>query len=1337
MICLIWFSGGDQYFVLQLSVGGICSNSSDLALEEVRAFSHQIYMSWHGAAMPEWGSGHADSRRSSWCSASLEGRGARSIVATLYAQQEKLHDLELKLRQLQATPSAAAEQPRNRGMLGAHENLAQVAAPNIEIVIPDFVDCSGLYKKWYGHEVLFWQPFGMLHTGIEDYPPGAASFYHSCHFQERTEYCLYGHVAALTYLAKYTTEEHVSQDFARHAMRLLHWNLCLDFLESSTWAAWGLSILTLWDMVQNFAYPQVSLLHQYLDWGPGTAPNSQSPSESQGSSGFWILELGTHRALSNEPVSMLKHVLSNYDVVHENPIKPYQGRAEAFVHPFPRQDSVPYSFPVFEDMDQSRRGFHEWVQGSLFNKVEIRKASLLLCTNPIYYCNFFAGLNKTILGYFGLPLLYMVPESSWSSWIDEFIDMASMPTSFFVSNNRLHSEQLAWQSGVRLHVVQPVANYLKETYSPQRLGDILVPEPREACVLHCLIRAFKPASYPFNFFSKADTDRTIRTFVTFRAIVLFPHDFALMTFYEFYAMGVPLFMPSHLSKYLFPFSASVPLLDWVPKRIAMQGGRPPYSPLSMTTSAALQFWSSFIDFFAFPGIQHFDSIASLLVMLPSSDFESASRRMRDNREARVESGAPFWSGGGGVASFLEDVARRLDAVSDRLQAMLVHSTGAFDCPKQTSASAQSVDAEVHSSSGVPLVMSFHGTYESPWFHEREVGYMDVLSRHGWLGILPWGTRLESPSAMGGVTECCSRWCDSEECCMKGGFVSAKIEACGWWVPERDVTLVDTIWNWVEEHTCVDRTKVFAAGFSAGGGFNWHLACHRSQYFRGVAPIEPVMFLEEICSEPSARPVSILTYGGSQDVKINLEKIARMTGERAEECGCQGKVAQQLSATVNCTTWSQCSGGHLFEFCVVDGMSHNIPGHLKPDQTTFIRAGSDVDWTKRTFERLSLLVQPGQLLFYGQPTAEELDYHSARWPPPKLTALPVSQPRSAVRQREAAEEMCREVDRGFQDFVGISREPPALRHTGLGSAPSWPEKAEDAWRERQWIEPVAATQVHRPALEAGAKEANPSPFPQANQRIKAVPELPVAENIDRDVFLAMGCKAPQPRDVALPYDRQMPAPLGAGPLTATALPERCAGTQPQLSEPKEFGVGVFQAPARHVQQTTSPLLPKRSDVPQMAIRGCEWLEPVTGAAAEPVQQSTAPAPHLPGRLPGQALLGEEPREFDPDVLWAKYAQQVVVDGRAFRLTDGAASMSQDEEGFCGVREAQGAYSEPDHDKLDAELLKEEGNQLLKADEPELAIERYEGALEVLGRVGGGANELLVSDDHFHFLTMHPP
>ena len=41
------------------------------------------------------------------------------------------------------------------------------------------------------------------------------------------------------------------------------------------------------------------------------------------------------------------------------------------------------------------------------------------------------------------------------------------------------------------------------------------------------------ANYPLNFFGKADTDRTHHAFASFRSVVLFPHDFALMTFYEF------------------------------------------------------------------------------------------------------------------------------------------------------------------------------------------------------------------------------------------------------------------------------------------------------------------------------------------------------------------------------------------------------------------------------------------------------------------------------------------------------------------------------------------------------------------------------------------------------------------------------------------------------------------------------------------------------------------------------------------------------------------------------------------------------------------------------------
>lgn len=43
--------------------------------------------------------------------------------------------------------------------------------------------------------------------------------------------------------------------------------------------------------------------------------------------------------------------------------------------------------------------------------------------------------------------------------------------------------------------------------------------------------------------------------------------------------------------------------------------RPPYSPVSLNSSAALQYWQRSIDFFVFPGVELFESIAHLLHLL--------------------------------------------------------------------------------------------------------------------------------------------------------------------------------------------------------------------------------------------------------------------------------------------------------------------------------------------------------------------------------------------------------------------------------------------------------------------------------------------------------------------------------------------------------------------------------------------------------------------------------------------------------------------------------------------------------------------------------------------------
>ncbi|CAE7692137.1 faeC, partial [Symbiodinium pilosum] len=210
-----------------------------------------------------------------------------------------------------------------------------------------------------------------------------------------------------------------------------------------------------------------------------------------------------------------------------------------------------------------------------------------------------------------------------------------------------------------------------------------------------------------------------------------------------------------------------------------------------------------------------------------------------------------------------------------------------------------------------------------------------------------------------------------------------------------------------------------------------------------------------------------------------------------------------------------------------------------------------------------------------------------------------------------------------------------------------EQGAAACRPPSWQESTSG--MHPAAPRRGLTGSDgPAPLPGVAQRLQAARHTPPVEDAGRDMFQAMGRKAPQPRDVAVPCDRDGPEPAYMQALTGPpALPERRAPDRSQplgILEPamreehKDPAVGpVFQAPPRYAQHTSSPLPALRSDAPCMVASRGEWLEPLTMGAADPGLQEEDRTPHLPvptGRWMGQALLGEEPREFDPDVLWAK-------------------------------------------------------------------------------------------------------
>lgn len=493
---------------------------------------------------------------------------------------------------------------------------------------------------------------------------GGADFYHSCWWQDHNStYCLYGHVTALYYLSRFS--QTYSGQLARHASRLFHRNLCLDYMES---APWGITFLEIMDVVQAYNWPTVNPLYQTMGIG-GQQTTGLRPADPDT---VYIFELGLHFSLSREPVAALEKLFPRLTFKYENFLNPYRGRAEVFQHPFPRdcsphcphqQESVPYTFPVADAIDEVEEGFVQLMRARFESKLGLQPVTIGMCSIPIYYCKVWARLDVPIFGYFGLPLHYMVPTEKWGSWLEEFAELERREKAVFLANNRMLQQQVLWQVGIVLRVQRPLSLHLETTYYPSRMNEVLVPEPREGCVLHCLLDRFIPEDYPLVFKRKHETDRRLETFAQFRAVALWPHDLALIMFYEMYALTIPLFVPKHYSKYIFPYSASVPLLDSQAEGrlpniscVALEEEtgsfdpdparpcRPPHSPLALVTSAALEYFvPRFTDYFRMPHVQLFPTIPDLLEGLVNADMQRISAGMGLANAQDLLAGRDLWT----------------------------------------------------------------------------------------------------------------------------------------------------------------------------------------------------------------------------------------------------------------------------------------------------------------------------------------------------------------------------------------------------------------------------------------------------------------------------------------------------------------------------------------------------------------------------------------------------------------------------------------------------------------------------------------------------------------------
>lgn len=144
---------------------------------------------------------------------------------------------------------------------------------------------------------------------------------------------------------------------------------------------------------------------------------------------------------------------------------------------------------------------------------------------------------------------------------------------------------------------------------------------------------------------------------------------------------------------------------------------------------------------------------------------------------------------------------------------------------------------------------------------------------------------------------------------------------------------------------IDRRRMIATGFSAGGMMVWNLACHRSHLFAGFVPIAGTFWdpIPETCTTP---PTSIIHVHG------NADKVVPLTGRRIRNTK-QGDVAEALAMYrsfgnfgarnsnklrgLDCQERRNASG-HLLSFCLYDGGHQFYIRHIQQAWRLLKKAG---------------------------------------------------------------------------------------------------------------------------------------------------------------------------------------------------------------------------------------------------------------------------------------------------------------------------------------------------------------------------------------------------------------
>ena len=216
----------------------------------------------------------------------------------------------------------------------------------------------------------------------------------------------------------------------------------------------------------------------------------------------------------------------------------------------------------------------------------------------------------------------------------------------------------------------------------------------------------------------------------------------------------------------------------------------------------------------------------------------------------------------------------------------------------------------YTSKPTPFVIDFHPLGTNKEFQRGNSGYLQLSDSEGFIAAWPDG--IEN---VWNVGPCCTQSRDIH-----------------------DVEFAKAIVADVSKKLCVDPKRVYATGYSMGGGLSHYLGCHAADVFATVAPAAFDLLEENSPDCKPARPISVISFRGTSDfialynggssmpptTGYTLPNIHFLGAQAcfkrwAEIDGCTG---EPTDAGGGCKTYTQCQAGVEVTLCVKQGGGHD-------------------------------------------------------------------------------------------------------------------------------------------------------------------------------------------------------------------------------------------------------------------------------------------------------------------------------------------------------------------------------------------------------------------------------